>query len=195
MDGGAVGVAVDQGAHAKLLHHPWHFLQRDIDNVIGFMRTWALLSLRNLRASLWRVPQGRWRRINSTIGLRRMRRSFILAEVAGAEAVAVHQQHTGSPYNCTTVGSLSKVAPAALQNALPIRKSRLPCMMKIGVPLSLSSRRASQMERWKGVMPSSPIQASKKSQNVQRLGATGAAVEQIQKRPGNVRAFLFQMQV
>ena len=29
----------------------------------------------------------------------------------------------------------------------------------------------------------------------ERLGTTGAAVEQIQKRPGDVRALLFQMQI
>jgi hypothetical protein len=51
------------------------------------------------------------------------------------------------------------------------------------------------MERWNGVMASSPIQASKKSPRMYSASPTGASGEQIQKRPGNVRALLFQMQI
>jgi len=36
MNGRAVGMAVDQSAHAKMLHHPGHFFRRDVDNVVGF---------------------------------------------------------------------------------------------------------------------------------------------------------------
>ncbi|MNL70098.1 hypothetical protein D3C87_1950510 [compost metagenome] len=35
VDGGTVGVAVDQGFDAVLLHDPWNLFGRDIDNVIG----------------------------------------------------------------------------------------------------------------------------------------------------------------
>jgi hypothetical protein len=35
MDRRAVRMAVDQGAHAELLHYSRHFFRRDIDNVVG----------------------------------------------------------------------------------------------------------------------------------------------------------------
>ncbi|MNP46275.1 hypothetical protein D3C76_1402620 [compost metagenome] len=38
---------------------------------LAFIRTWARLSLRSLRASLCRVRKGRLRRMNRVIGLRR----------------------------------------------------------------------------------------------------------------------------
>ncbi|MNP74614.1 hypothetical protein D3C76_1715200 [compost metagenome] len=35
VDGRAMGMPVDQGFHTISLHDPWHFVRRDIDNVIG----------------------------------------------------------------------------------------------------------------------------------------------------------------
>ncbi len=64
------------------------------------------------------------------------------------------------------------------------------------MPLSLNARKAAQIERLKGghgIVADPDFE--KIAQDVQRLCRTGASGEEIQKRPGDVRALLFQMQI
>src|SRR3954451_5484041 len=64
----------------------------------------------------------------------------------------------------TTDGSESSVAPLARANASPSRKSRLPCITRISVPLAARRRRKPATTALNGVsMSSSPIQYSNRS--------------------------------
>jgi len=118
-----------------------------------------------------------------------------IAEVAGAEAVAVHQQHRLA---------IQLHDSRVLEQGGACRFAERLADQEVAVAVHDENRGAAVAQLTQSLADGTlegghAIVANpgfeEVPQNVQRLGATGAAVEQIQKRPGDVRALLFQMQV
>ena len=74
----------------------------------------------------------------------------------------------------TRCSSSKSVAPVALQNFLPIKKSRLPCCINKATPLSVSCLKAFCISTPVGQLSSSPIQASNKSPRTNNASAETA---------------------
>jgi hypothetical protein len=56
--------------------------------------------------------------------------------------------------------------PVSFAKASPIKKSLLPCIKKVAGPLSVNVRKAFFTSCARGVVSSSPIQASKRSPRI-----------------------------
>ncbi|MCY1178052.1 hypothetical protein D9M73_183870 [compost metagenome] len=115
--------------------------------------------------------------------------------VAGAEAVAVHQQHGFAielhDSRILEQGAAGLFAERLAQHEVAIavhQKNRRAAVAQLAQGLADGT-----LERRHGIVANPRLE--KVAQNVESTRRAGASGEQIQKRPGNVRALLFQMQV
>ncbi|VVN76741.1 hypothetical protein PS685_05337 [Pseudomonas fluorescens] len=88
-----MGMAMDQGFHAVGLHDPRYFFRRDIDDVIGLHPHLGRAFAAQLARQFLPGAQGQMAQDEQGHGVTQVASQLHIADIAGAEAVAVHQQH------------------------------------------------------------------------------------------------------
>src|SRR5690606_118284 len=118
-----------------------------------------------------------------------------VGQVAGAQAVAVHQQHAftaqGGDAGIREQGAarLPAEAPADEEVAVAVHEVDAGA----GLAQLAQGARDSVLERAHAVIADPDLEEV--AQDIQRFGLHRAFAQETQKRPGDVRAFLFKMQI
>ncbi len=170
----AVGMAVQQAYVRRTAASPWHFLGVTWTISLVFIRVCARLSLRSLRASLCRVPKGRWRRMNRVMGF----------AGCAAASYSLGRGYTRLSPCINSTGSPLNLPPHSGPSArLRLRLCRTPgragnpgchaCMNIWRAAVAQLAQGLAKIERWKGVIPSSPIQASESPRECTTPGRNG----------------------
>lgn len=89
----AVGMAMNQGAHSMFAHDPRYFVRGHIDNVVGFHARLGAAFVAQLARQLAPGAQGQMPQNPQAQRVAQVTTHAHVGFVAGAQAVAVHQQY------------------------------------------------------------------------------------------------------
>ena len=192
---GSVGMAVDQRGHPGGAHFPLDLGLGDIGDVHGLgpglLATFAAQLARQLLAAGQRqVAQD-----EEGEGVAQDAAQLLVALVAGAEGIAVHQQHA----TAVEVGDMAirqQAAGSLAAKGLADEKVAIAVHQVDGraaVSQLAQGRGNLLLEGTHGVVADPGFEQIAK--DVQGLGTAGAGFEEMQKRPDQVRALRFEMQV
>ena len=195
MGGGAMGVAMNQRAYAVLGHDARHFVRGDVDNLAGFHpRLGAAFIAQFARQFL----PGAERQVAQDKQRNRVAQpaaQLHIADVLGAQAVAVHQQHAlAIQFDHAGIGQ---------QGAAGFTAEGL-AEEKVAIAMHQVDARAALAELAQGLgnrtlkggdgIVADP-HFKEVAEDIQRLGLNRAGFQKMQKRPADVRALLFKMQI
>ncbi len=190
-----MGVPVNQGLHAKRLHDPRNLLRRDIDNVVGLHPRLRPAFASQFARQFVACAQRQMAQDEPGDRITQVAAQLHVADVAGAKTVAVHQQHRLT-VKLHDARVLQQRAAGLFTEGLAEQEVAIAVHQKNGraaVAQLAQGLADGTLEGRHGIVANPRLEEV--AQNVQRTRRAGASGEQTQKRPGNVRALLFQMQV
>ena len=192
---GAMGVPMDQRVHPVLAHDPLHFRGCHVGDL---RRLHAGLRAAFVAQLACQLPALAQRQVTQDEQHQRVAQDAAHAHVGlvgGAQAVAVHQQHAFA-FQRDDAGVLE-------QRAAGLAAER-PADQEVAVAMHQEDMRAglAQLPQGGGDLVLEGRHAvvadphlEEVAEDVQRIGPHRAFLQKTQKRPGDVRAFLFKMQI
>ena len=190
-----MGMAMHQGAHAMRRHYLGDFLWRDVDDFGGLRPHLRAAFAAQLACQL---VAGRQRQLAQDPQAQRIAQQAAhlhVAQVAGAQGVAMHQQHLLTTQldhaGVAQQGATSGIAEGLANQEVTVAMHQVDGRATVAQPAHGLADRL--LEGRHGIVANPRFEEVTK--DVQGLGVAGAAIEQIKKRPGNIRAFFLQVQI
>ncbi|MNQ76823.1 hypothetical protein D3C85_916720 [compost metagenome] len=195
MAGRAMGMTVDQGPDAVLAEDARNFVRRDVGDFRRLLSGLHPALLAQLACQLVAGGQGQVAEDEEGDRVAQPAAQAHVGLVLGAQAVAVHQEHglAVHPHQARVgqEGATGFVAKCRADHEIAIAVHQEDTRAAVGqFAQGLGDR---MLEGRHGVVADPGFEEV--AEYVEGFGLGGAALQEMKKRPGDIRAFLFKMQI